>query len=126
MPDPASPVGRNYVPNVEFHPLRIADSPLTRLNEEPDLNPSVSIKLEEADLSIGTARFKDSTPISQNLSMHESTRGKPATPVIHANIEVHLYDKHRREVPMTSRLVRTWAIIPHVDAIVEDRKKWHV
>lgn len=93
---------------------------------EDDPNPNISIEFEKKDLSIGTARYTDAKPVSKNLSMKPTLPGHPDNPIAHANIEVHLYDDHGKEVPMTRRLIRYWEVRPEPGAEVEHLSKWHV
>jgi RHS repeat-associated protein len=94
---------------------------------EDDKGPNISVEFEQKDLSIGHARFTDAKPISKNLSMKPSVPGQPDNPMPHANIEVHIYDDKGKELPMTRRLARHWAVIPDPGATVEDFPRgWHM
>lgn len=89
-------------------------------------NPNVSIKFDENDLSVGTARYTAAKQISKNLAMKPNGRGLPDSPIAHANIEVQLRDDQGHEVPMTRRLVRYWYIKPLPNAVVSDLSKWQI
>lgn len=90
-------------------------------------NPHVSIKFEEKDLSIGTARYKGAKRINKNLAIKPSgAPGLPGDPMPHANVEVHLFDDQDHEVPMTGRLVRYWTIQPEPGATVENLSDWRI
>jgi hypothetical protein len=89
-------------------------------------NPHISITFEEKDLSIGTARYRGAKQVSKNLAMRPNVPGVPDSPIAHANVEVHLYDDHGHEVPMTRRLVRSWYIDPLPNAKVSDLGRWRI
>jgi hypothetical protein len=89
-------------------------------------NPNVSIKFEDNDLSVGSARYTAAKQISKNLAMKPNGPGLPDSPIAHANVEVHLCDDHGHEVRMTRRLVRYWYIKPMPNAVVSDLSKWQI
>jgi hypothetical protein len=98
----------------------------SRLPVERDANPQVVVQFEQKDLSVGTARYRDAVPITKNLSMKPGGRRAAATPMIHANVEVQLFNDQRKPVPMTRRLVRTWDVQPHAGASVDNLRQWHI
>ena len=98
-------------------------SPIPVVN---DPRPNVVVEFEKKDLSIGTARYTGARPISKNLSMKPTFPGYPDNPIVHANVEVHLYDDQGHEVPMTRRLVRHWLIQPLQGATVQNLMNWRI
>jgi hypothetical protein len=88
--------------------------------------PSITVKIDEDDLSVGSARYSASKQISKNLSMKSNGKNRPKSPMAHSNIEVHLYDDNGKEVPMTRRLVRHWYVKPKPGAVVSDLNQWEI
>lgn len=89
-------------------------------------NPNIEIKIDQDDLSVGTARYTAAKQISKNLAMLPNGKGRPPSPIAHANVEVHLRDSQGKEVPPTRRLVRYWYIKPMPGAVVSDTGKWQI
>lgn len=88
-------------------------------------NPNISIRFEEKDLSIGTARFWHDHPVNKNLSIHSTRRGFPPNLNLHSNVEVHFFNSRGKEVP-SRRMVRTWNVVPEQDATVQSLGQWRV
>src|SRR3954454_19514283 len=91
----------------------------------PD-DPHVIIQFEKKDLSIGTARYRNAVAVTKNLSFKPGGPGQRPTPMVHANVEVQLFDSRGKEVQMTRRLVRTWDVKPEAHATVDNLRSWHI
>lgn len=101
----------------ETDPIKVAPSPQ---------NPNITIKIDEDDLSVGTARYTAAKQVSKNLAMKPNGPGLPDSPIAHSNIEVELRDDAGHVVPMTRRLVRYWYVKPLPGALVSDLGKWQI
>jgi len=93
----------------EFPPLVV---------KNPNPNTDVSIGFEEKNLAKGTARFTGAKHINNNLAVKPNLiPGSPGDLIVHGNVEVHL-KVNGKEVPMTQRYVRYWALTPEPDVTV--------
>lgn len=93
--------------------------------KKPPPRVEMTIKVDEANLSIGKARYTGAVHLNKNLAIHPGGPGNAGTPMVHSNIEFHL-KVDGIIVPMTVRRVRYWDIRFAKGATVANEGAWEV
>ena len=99
--------------------------PLMPKSKSPSTKKTSAIHFDRRDVSIGRARYQGATHYSKNIAVKPNYIAGGGDLMSHCNVEVELYDKSGRPIPMQERWFRDWAYYP-VDPAVTIRtfKGW--